>query len=215
MTDVSNVVPCSLPRYWTDCLRGMTVPLSPRIATWRYPYWRYISTASDTGYGSRVSLLTKSTMLLFVQTAWHIKRPLPVQLFGEPVQLGHAAGHLGQTVHKQLTLSRHTGWKQGSPGIWRASPSPYQENLYVSCTVFWVFALGWPLLSPAGDPLLASNAWTCVMSIQFTSLCIATGHFTTLNICENLEVKIFASYTRTLTEGFDSTLAGARNLLFW
>jgi len=30
-----------------------------------------------------------------------------------------------------------------------------------------------------------------------------------------LEVKIFASYTRVLTEGFDSTLAGTRSRLFW
>jgi hypothetical protein len=163
--------------------------------------------------------VSKSTAMLFPRR--RIQKPRPVQLFGEPILWVDAALYLGVILDTRLTWSSHIDQvrKKAAQRMGVLGPLLHRRSgLSIRNDVLLYKQLIRPMMD-YGCPVWRSVAYSHVRKLQvIQSKCLraATGapwYISNRQIHENFGVPFFADHIRSLTESFDSKLAGAGNPL--
>jgi hypothetical protein len=163
--------------------------------------------------------VSKITAMLFSRR--RIQKPRPVQIFGEPILSFDAARYLGVILDTRLTWSSHIDQarKKAAQGLGVLGPLLHRRSgLSIRNGVLLYKQLIRPMMD-YGCPVWRPAAHSHVRKLQvIQSKCLraATGapwYISSGQIHEDLGVPYFADHIRSLTESFDSKLAGAGNPL--
>jgi hypothetical protein len=167
--------------------------------------------------------VSKSTAVLFANTTRHIQRPMPVQLFGEPIQMVDTGRYLGVTLNTRLTWSAHVN-QVGRKAAQRLGVLGTLHNrksgISIKNGVLLYKQLNRPIMGYA-FPIWRSAAHTHVRKLhvlQSKYLRIATNapwYVSNRQIHDDLGILFFPDHIRALTESFDSKSADAGNPLVW
>jgi hypothetical protein len=143
---------------------------------------------------------------------WILACPHTVQLFGEPILWVDAASYLGVILDTRLTWSPHIDQvrKKAAQRLGVLGPLLHRRS---GLTIRNGVLLYKQLIRPMMD--YGCPVWRLPV-IQSKCLRAATGapwYISNRQIHEDLGVPLFADHIRSLTESFDSKLAGSGNPL--
>ena len=135
--------------------------------------------------------------MLFAKAGWQVSKPRPVELLGEPIQWVDIVRYLGVILDTRMTWSPHI--------------------VHVRKKAAQRLGLLRSLLHRRSGLSIRKGVLLYKQVLQSKCLHIATGepwYIRNVQILEDLGVPFFAEHIRTLTEGYDSKLAGVGNPLF-
>jgi hypothetical protein len=165
--------------------------------------------------------VSKSSAMLFAKSGWRFSQPRTVQLFGEPIKWVDETRYLGVTLDKRLTWSKHIDQvrKKAAQRLGILGPLLNRRSgLSIRNGVLLYKQLIRPMVDYA-CPVWRSAAHSHIKKLQvLQSKCLriatnAPWYIGNRQIHDDLGVPYFSDHIRSLTEKFDSKLAGMGNPL--
>jgi hypothetical protein len=165
--------------------------------------------------------VSKSSAMLFAKTGRRIQNTRAVQLFGEPIQWVDVARYLGVTLDKRLNWSKHIDQvrKKAAQRLGTLGPLLNRRSgLSIRNGVLLYKQLIRPMMDYA-CPIWRAAAHSHIRKLQvLQSKCLriatnAPWYIGNRQIHDDLGVPYFSDHIRSLTERFDSKLAGVGNPL--